>query len=68
MLLEALNILEQFDLKSMKHNSADYLHTVVEALKLAYADRDTLLRRSGVRAESGGRAAVEGVREGARRS
>ena len=45
-LLEALNILEQFDLKSMKRNSADYLHTVVEALKLAYADRDTLLRRS----------------------
>ena len=40
-LLEALNILEQFDLKSMKHNSADYLHTLVEALKLAYADRDT---------------------------
>ena len=40
-LLEALNILEQFDLKSMKHNSADYLHTVMEALKLAYADRDT---------------------------
>ena len=24
----------------MKHNSADYIHTVVEALKLAYADRD----------------------------
>ncbi|OFW17975.1 MAG: hypothetical protein A3H97_07625 [Acidobacteria bacterium RIFCSPLOWO2_02_FULL_65_29] len=40
-LLEALNILEQFDLKSMKHNSADYVHTMVEALKLAYADRDT---------------------------
>jgi gamma-glutamyltranspeptidase/glutathione hydrolase len=40
-LLEALNILEQFDLKAMKHNSPDYLHTVVEALKLAYADRDT---------------------------
>ncbi len=40
-LLEALNILEQFDLKSMKHNSADYIHTVIEALKLAYADRDT---------------------------
>ena len=40
-LLEALNILEQFDLKSMKRNSAEYLHTVVEALKLAYADRDT---------------------------
>jgi len=40
-LLEALNILEQFDLRSMKHNSADYIHTVVEALKLAYADRDS---------------------------
>lgn len=40
-LLEALNVLEQFDLKAMKHNSADYIHTVIEALKLAYADRDT---------------------------
>ncbi len=40
-LLEALNILEQFDLKGMKHNSAEYIHTVVEALKLAYADRDS---------------------------
>jgi gamma-glutamyltranspeptidase/glutathione hydrolase len=40
-LLEALNILEQFDLKALKHNSADYLHTVVEALKLGYADRDS---------------------------
>ena len=40
-LLEALNILERFDLKAMKHNSPDYIHTVVEALKLAYADRDT---------------------------
>jgi gamma-glutamyltranspeptidase/glutathione hydrolase len=40
-LLETLNILEQFDLQAMKHNSADYVHTVVEALKLAYADRDT---------------------------
>ncbi len=40
-LLEALNILEQFDLQAMKHNSADYIHTVVEALKLAYADRDS---------------------------
>jgi len=40
-LLETLNILEQFDLKSMHHNSADYLHTLVEAMKLAYADRDS---------------------------
>jgi gamma-glutamyltranspeptidase/glutathione hydrolase len=40
-MLQALNILENFDLKAMKLNSGDYLHTVVEALKLAYADRDT---------------------------
>lgn len=41
MLLQALNILENFDLKAMGHNSADYLHVVIEAMKLAYADRDT---------------------------
>ena len=40
-MLQALNILGQFDLKAMGHNSPDYLHTVTEALKLAYADRDT---------------------------
>jgi len=40
-LLQALNILEGFDLRAMKHNSPQYIHTVVEALKLAYADRDT---------------------------
>ncbi|MGE3888906.1 MAG: gamma-glutamyltransferase family protein [Vicinamibacterales bacterium] len=41
MLLQALNILENFDLKAMGYASADYLHTVTEAMKLAYADRDT---------------------------
>jgi gamma-glutamyltranspeptidase/glutathione hydrolase len=40
-LLQALNILENFDLQGMRHDSADYIHTVIEALKLAYADRDT---------------------------
>jgi len=40
-MLESLNILEQFDLKSMKRNSGPYLHTLVEAMKLAYADRDS---------------------------
>jgi gamma-glutamyltranspeptidase/glutathione hydrolase len=40
-LLETLNILENFDLQAMGHNSADYLHTLIEALKLGYADRDT---------------------------
>src|SRR5918993_1973694 len=40
-LLQALNILENFDLQKMGYASADYLHTVAEAMKLAYADRDT---------------------------
>ena len=40
-LLQALNILETFDLRAMGHNSADYTHLLIEALKLAYADRDT---------------------------
>ncbi|MBI3695719.1 MAG: gamma-glutamyltransferase [Acidobacteria bacterium] len=39
-MLEALNIVEGFDLKAMGHNSAAYLHHVTEALKLAFADRD----------------------------
>ena len=40
-LLQTLNILETFDLAGMRHDSADYVHTVTEAMKLAYADRDT---------------------------
>ncbi len=40
-LLQTLNILENFDLNAMGYASADYLHTVVEAMKLAYADRDS---------------------------
>jgi gamma-glutamyltranspeptidase/glutathione hydrolase len=40
-LLQTLNILEGFDLKAMGYGSADYLHTITEAMKLAYADRDT---------------------------
>ncbi|HEX4276842.1 MAG TPA: gamma-glutamyltransferase family protein [Bryobacteraceae bacterium] len=39
-LLEMFNLLEGYDLKSMKHNSPEYLHTLVEAAKLAFADRD----------------------------
>jgi gamma-glutamyltranspeptidase / glutathione hydrolase len=39
-MLEALNILEGYDLKAMGHNSPQYLHTVIEAVKLAFADRD----------------------------
>jgi gamma-glutamyltranspeptidase / glutathione hydrolase len=40
-MLQALNILEGFDLRSLGFNSAEYIHKVTEALKLAYADRDT---------------------------
>ncbi len=39
-LLQMLNLLESFDLGAMGHNSADYVHTVVECMKLAYADRE----------------------------
>jgi gamma-glutamyltranspeptidase/glutathione hydrolase len=39
-LLQALRILEGFDLHAMGQGSADALHTTVEAIKLAYADRD----------------------------
>lgn len=38
--LEMLNILEGYDLKAWGHNSASYLHHLVEAKKLAFADRD----------------------------
>ena len=41
--LEMLNILEAFDLKSLGHNSAEYLHLLIEAKKLAFADRDAYL-------------------------
>jgi gamma-glutamyltranspeptidase/glutathione hydrolase len=40
-MIEALNILNGYDLVAMRQNSAEYIHTLVEALKLAYADRDT---------------------------
>ncbi len=42
-LLEILNILEGVDLKAMGANSADYIHTVHEAIKLAYDDRNAYL-------------------------
>jgi gamma-glutamyltranspeptidase / glutathione hydrolase len=41
--LIALKLLEGYDLKAMGLNSADYIHTSVEAMKLAMADRDTYL-------------------------
>jgi len=37
--LQMLNILEGYDLASLGHNSAEYLHLLIEAKKLAFADR-----------------------------
>lgn len=39
-MLQTLNILENFDLKSMGYNSANYVHTLYQAMNLAFADRD----------------------------
>jgi gamma-glutamyltranspeptidase / glutathione hydrolase len=39
-MLQALNILENFDLKSMGYDSARYIHTLYQAMSLAYSDRD----------------------------
>ncbi|MDN3547656.1 gamma-glutamyltransferase family protein [Mucilaginibacter aquaedulcis] len=39
-MLQALNILENFDLKAMGYNSAKYIHTLYQAMNLSFADRD----------------------------
>ena len=39
LILELLNLVERFDLAAMGHNSADAIHVLVEAKKLAFADR-----------------------------
>lgn len=39
-LLQALNMLDAAELKSLGHNSAGYLHRITEAVKLAFADRE----------------------------
>ena len=43
LVLEMLNILEGFDIKAMGHNSAEYLHALVEAKRIAFADRAAYL-------------------------
>jgi gamma-glutamyltranspeptidase / glutathione hydrolase len=40
MMLQALNILENFDLKAMGFNSARYIHTLYQVMNLTFADRD----------------------------
>jgi gamma-glutamyltranspeptidase/glutathione hydrolase len=39
-LLQQLNLLEGFDLKKMGHNTVEYIHTLIECAKLAFADRE----------------------------
>jgi gamma-glutamyltranspeptidase/glutathione hydrolase len=39
-LLQSLNILENFDLGAMGYNSTNYIHTLYQAMNLAFADRD----------------------------
>jgi gamma-glutamyltranspeptidase/glutathione hydrolase len=39
-MLQALNILENTDVKAMGYNSPRYLHTIYQAMSLAFADRD----------------------------
>ncbi len=40
LLIQFLNILENFDLDKMEHNSAQYIHLLVEAMDLAFSDRE----------------------------
>lgn len=42
-LSQAFKIVEGIDLKALGHNSPDYVHTMVEALKIAFADRERFL-------------------------
>jgi gamma-glutamyltranspeptidase/glutathione hydrolase len=39
-LLQQLRLLEDYDLRRLRHNSADYIHLITEASKLAFADRE----------------------------
>jgi gamma-glutamyltranspeptidase/glutathione hydrolase len=39
MMLAIMNLLEHYDIRSLAHNSPEYIHLVIEALKLAYRDR-----------------------------
>ena len=47
-MLETLNILEGYDLKGFRHNSVNYLHHLIEAVKLGSADRLAYAYRDGV--------------------
>jgi gamma-glutamyltranspeptidase/glutathione hydrolase len=50
--LESMKILEAFDLAALGHNSVEYLHLLLEAIKLASADRTAYTMDPGVPADS----------------
>jgi gamma-glutamyltranspeptidase/glutathione hydrolase len=47
-LLQMLGILDRFDLESLGHNSTAYLHLLIEAVKLAFSDRERFYGEAGV--------------------
>jgi len=49
--LLALNILESYDLPSLGHNSSEYLHLLIEAVKLAFADANRRAEKTADRYE-----------------
>ena len=57
-LLQSLSILKNFDLRALGHNSADYIHVVLEAIKLAFADREQFYGDPRQVRGAGGRAAL----------
>ena len=67
-MLQALNILENVDLKAMGYNSARYIHTLYQAMNLAFADRDFYYGDPYFPPEEPiAGPAVEGLRDGALR-
>ena len=66
--LQQLKLLEGFDLAALGHNSADYLHLVLEASKLAFADRERYYGDPEFVERAAGPAAVRGLRRRAPRA
>ena len=64
-MLQALNILENADLKAMGYNSPKYMHAIYQAMNLAFADRDFYYGDPYFAPDEPTRASLEGIREGA---
>ena len=61
-MVETLNLLDGYDLKTMGHNSADYIHTLDRIAQTRARRSRSLLRRSGLREDSHHGTAVERLR------